>query len=1858
MSAKTLLRYWLWLCLLPGLLLAGLASAATVSLTLSSYPAQPVTGQVLTYRATWVAGTGPPCFGDLIVSLPASGATFLDSNPGGSFESANNRVRWSNIRFHNNTGDRWVRVLVTAAGGSLPAASARVTGGCSTSTGPQAGPVVNPGAQPHLTLDKTASRTTAGAGEQISYTLTYANNGSGDATGVVLTDTLPADVLFYSASGGGAHAAGTVTWNIGTIPAGASGAVSATVTVASPIANGTVLANTAELASNELAAVNAGPVNVTATSAPVLSVLKQAPGPQVAAGQVFTYLIDYANSGTDTATGVVVTDTLPSGLAFVSATGGGSHSNGVVTWNLPDLGAGAAHQLSLTAKVASPISDGSVLGNAISITSAQTGIVAGPTVDVTASSAPVLELQKTVSRATANAGERLVYTLTYSNTGSDTATGVQLQDVLPPDTLYVSDTGGGAVSGQQVTWNLGKLRAGEGGSIQLQADIVTPIADGTVLHNTASLLSAQVSQPTTAFADTRVSSAPVLSVEKQVSRNRVQDGDSFVYTITYANTGTDAATNVVLEDALPADTVFVSATGGGVYAAPTNSVSWSLGTLAAGARDSVTVTLRTAVPLADGTVLVNSASIDADQTSPVSAASEPSRVTVSSAPLLLVDLTPSQTRTTPGSTLVYTLDFANFGTDAGSGTQLEFLAAPGTRITGAGAGGVVSGDVVNWSFGNFPAGALGSVTVTVEVDSPLANGTRLSPLAGIAATGGHLDLASTTTVVDSAPLLSLSKRASRTQVQPGDSLVYTLAFDNSGTDAAGDVVLRDFLPAGVSFVSASAGGTESGGVVTWNLGDLAAPAAGSVTLTVRVNSPLPDGTLLENLASIESTATSPVSASHRISVSSQPDLSIRKSVSSSTVVPGNTLVYTLEYANNGTDQATGVVLEDHLPDNVTFVRASGGGSESSPGIVQWSIGTLAAGARSSVTVEVTVDSPLANGTVLHNVATIDGDQGGPRSSPVVDVRVSSAPLLQLAKTGPAVVSAGSQATYTLSYSNTGHDTATGLVLRDTLPANTTLVSSSPSGKPKGGSVTWNLPDLPAGGSGAILLTLAVDSPLPSGTRLVNQASLSSAELLPVTATARTDVSSAPILRLDKRATRDFVAAGEQLTYTLDYSNQGNSNAAGVVLVDHLPPEVSFVSATGGGSPSGADVTWNIGSLPAGSSGSVSVTVQVDSPISSGIVIPNAASISATGVPPLAAPLVPVLVLSAPQFTLDKQASASVVDAGGTVSFEIDYFNGGTDTATGVVLTDQVPANTSFVSASAGGSEAGGVVSWNLGSVPALSGGKVTVTLQIDEPLANGTVISNQAELTSNETAALTGGTGFVVSSAPQLALAKQSQPGAVVQAGQDVTYTLRLENNGSDSADHIAVVDDLPAGASAVSIGQGGSFDAATSRVSWNIPALAAGASLVFDYTLRVPTGLANGSSWTNRAAASARNAAPASASRTLTIASQARLELRKSGGNSVNAGENLTYTLEYANTGNAVASNAILRDTLPAGLLFVAASDAGAHNAGVVTWALGDLAPGASGSVELTLQAPLGALDGTLYANTAELAAANAQAVVAHAQSSVRSHVELDVAISAGPSPVAPGDAVVYTITYHNAGNEDASNATLRASLPANAVFASANNSGAPSGGDVLWNLGTLAAGDSGSVSFTVDANTPLPDGTALPSTATLAADLGLPDSASTAVAVASSPLVVVVKAADLAEAEVGDIITFGIGLANFGNAVAGGVSVIDALPPELALLSVDAGGIVDQDANTVTWDLGDLAPDGSIVILSVRAQVIAPTDAIVNTATIDYAQLVSPFSFSTGVAAAGATAVPVPALPLAWLWLSLIFVLGAAARVYYRGS
>ena len=124
----------------------------------------------------------------------------------------------------------------------------------------------------------------------------------------------------------------------------------------------------------------------------------------------------------------------------------------------------------------------------------------------------------------------------------------------------------------------------------------------------------------------------------------------------------------------------------------------------------------------------------------------------------------------------------------------------------------------------------------------------------------------------------------------------TLVSPQYGPDAATGVVLTDTIPAGMTFVSATNGGTESGGVITWNIGNLAVDGEFTALVTARVNAGTQGQTLTNTVSAVNTQNPTPVTDTSDIYVNSAP-LTITKTTDKAQYNVGDTVTYTINVTN-------------------------------------------------------------------------------------------------------------------------------------------------------------------------------------------------------------------------------------------------------------------------------------------------------------------------------------------------------------------------------------------------------------------------------------------------------------------------------------------------------------------------------------------------------------------------------------------------------------------------------------------------------------------------------------------------------------------------------------------------------------------------------------------------------------------------------------------------------------------------------------------------------------------------------------------------------------------------------------------------
>jgi uncharacterized repeat protein (TIGR01451 family) len=451
-------------------------------------------------------------------------------------------------------------------------------------------------------------------GTPLTYTITISNAGPSDMTGgLTLIDTLPTDVTFVSATPGSpdcAHAAGVVTCSLGTLAASASTDVTIIVNVAPTVS--AALVNEASVSGSDTdpnSANNTATATTAIGTADLSVTLLDAPNP-VVAGETLTYTIEVTNHGPDGATGVTLTDALPSGVELVTAVPGSptcTETAGTLTCNLGDLAASASTQISIITTVDSTATG--ALANTATVSASeydgnQTNNSAAASTQVNLEAD--LQISLTDGTTVITAGELLTYTITVNNAGPSAVSGATVTDNFPADfssvTWTCAGTGGGVcaagngsgnvntevdlpVNGQAVFTAVGTIANTATGLLVNEASVAAPngVTDPNVNNNTAS-----DSDSLGAAADVRLTGTAVsasATINTQVT-----------HVLTVTNNGPSAASGVVVNTVLPANAEFVSSDdctlNGG-------QVSCTIGTLAQGASATVSLVVK---PLAKGTL--------------------------------------------------------------------------------------------------------------------------------------------------------------------------------------------------------------------------------------------------------------------------------------------------------------------------------------------------------------------------------------------------------------------------------------------------------------------------------------------------------------------------------------------------------------------------------------------------------------------------------------------------------------------------------------------------------------------------------------------------------------------------------------------------------------------------------------------------------------------------------------------------------------------------------------------------------------------------------------------------------------------------------------------------------------------------------------------------------------------------------------------------------------------------------------------------------------------------------------------------------------------------------------------------------
>lgn len=954
-----------------------------------------------------------------------------------------------------------------------------------------------------------------GVGDELAYTIDWVNNavdenGAPAAANVTVTDKIPYGTEFVSASEGGEHENGAVTWKLDNQPAGASGTVTLTVRVT----DDAVLTGSIENQASIQIGDNKVTTNATETFVPGKSEITH-PDSVKPGETVLTYQIKFHNTDGANAKATVV-DELGKGLEYQagsarvngqplepaasqSATGGAT-----LTWNLSNLD--ADHDVVITFGVKVAQNGPNTVENQATVNGHETNVETTPF--PTKDAKHVYKGDVLVDGKLVGVGETLTFKIdwwhdaTLDKDNSTVTVVDKLPDGMKPKNGTISDNGSYDADKGTITWTI-KNADGKHGTVTFDAEVTDAVIEAAKRGEVTNI--AKVNNHASQSVSISVPTKTVAKPEGQGGSIKV--GDEVVYTINYKNTEAAAAT-VTITDVLPAGITYKagSATPTASYDEARRTLTWTLADVAPGAAGSVSFTgVVNESAIKDG--INNKAGIQLGENGPVISTNTESTkmgtgdLTISKhVKSAIADVTAPTAEFTFDVTLTdvagkqltgtYNYEGDKKGVIENGAGQIKL--AHGQSITIKGLPEGAKYKVVETEVDGFTAIAdtmNGTIAKNQTAQAAFTNTYTPAPIVIPGGTGSALQVKKVLDGRDWLPNESYSfelKAVTEGAPMPeGKGSVATATADNQ-TVSFGDISFAK--PGAYEYrivetgASADANLTFSNAVyklVVTVKADGSALTATSVLTQVKDDAGKTVDKVLTvpgEVMTFTNTYKKPTQGKD-VTAEGKPGTSIDGQL----VQVGSRLVYTINWANDAVDEtgkavAANVTITDKIPTGTDYVKDSatdGGAYNADTKTLTWDLGKQEANASGTVSFTVEVTADALNSTIENQADIQIGDNNAETTSkPEVFV-----PGKTSVDDNEGDIQVGDILTYTVSYANLGKDLAT-VTITDKLPAGLTYVDNSATHggiyNDRANTLTWTIKNVPAGTTGTVTFKAKVN----------------------------------------------------------------------------------------------------------------------------------------------------------------------------------------------------------------------------------------------------------------------------------------------------------------------------------------------------------------------------------------------------------------------------------------------------------------------------------------------------------------------------------------------------------------------------------------------------------------------------------------------------------------------------------------------------------------------------------------------------------------------------------------------------------------
>lgn len=847
-----------------------------------------------------------------------------------------------------------------------------------------------------------------------------------------------------------------------------------------------------------------------------------------------------------------------------------------------------------------------------------------------------------------------------------------------------------------------------------------------------------------------------------------------------------------------------------------------------------------------------------------------------------------------------------------------------------------------------------------------------------------------------------------------DILTYTINLKNTGNTMATNILLTDTIPNGTSLVanSVTLNGASQPGVNIQNglaIGTLLPNQVAQVTFKVNVNTipspnPIPNNSVInydykvnptlptiERGQSISNTVNTKVNHGRVIN----GDGGFVKYVDKPYAQVGDILTYTIKMNNTGSTTVDNIIFTDTIPSGTSLVPNSVFVNDINKPVANpqngVDIGTIGVGATSTVVFKVKVES-IPNPNIVHNSGslcytyTVDPTNNIIKKSTSqtnqVSTTINSAIIDNPIKTNDTYFKdLGDTITYNINFKNSGNVNARNVIVKDTIPSGTKFVE---------GSVTVNginivtanpqdgvrIGDVPANADvnlqfKVIVTTIPETNPVPNTATIIYEYNVDPTSGCLVKSEGTTNTVYNKVLHggfegtggILKTVDKKYSVIGDNLVYTLNLKNTGNTNVNDVVIYDTIPNGTSIV-------PGSILVNGNlqiianlqngvhVGSLKPGENAQVLFKTIVDT-IPNPNPIPNSFDVSYSYT---VDPSLPRVVSSRQQSNIvNTQLNDAIIgngensflkivdkeyaDVGETLTYTITLTNKGTVPGNNVVLSDTIPNNTTFIpnSVTINGTQLTDVNPQNGILIGTISPNQTVITsfkVTVDTVPSPNPIV-NKARLTYNYTKdpSIPNGVSVYGTSNDALTTVRHGDipNGSVIKKadktiskrGDILTYTFEIPNKGNIEINNVTLVDYLQAETKFIdnSVTVNGNPLMGVNPIEGiNIGTIQSGSISKVEFEVLVEeipkNSIINNTATVNYEYTVNPDTLPIQknsvSNETAVIVRDARIDFIDGGyvksvdKSYAQLGDTLTYTLTLKNTGNIDALNLLIKDRIP----------------------------------------------------------------------------------------------------------------------------------------------------------------------------------------------------------------------------------------------------------------------------------------------------------------------------------------------------------